>query len=314
MLQEPIVYWRVSGDSSNFARAFARVSDDLEAPATQNLESQPISVTVHIVDGQFAFQADPRQAPWQLGSLDTEVRLVSGDGNRSSQVVLQPGVLVDHVQLTPRVCHDLVKFVAPVLADVTWVEGSLSVHSRGGRVPLAEPRAGEFNGEFVIHQVHSGVGPFFEQLAELINLPASLQLVDDSHVEIAYRGGTFRHRGLQVRIGELALETEGDVGLDEQISLTATLDFPRVSATRFPALAGRRFTLPVKGTLRRPRIDWTSMLQDGQLRELAAILEERPLRRLLEQLQEDRPPDSRGPDSAPTIWPTPATLVTAPVW
>ena len=69
------------------------------------------------------------------------------------------GHLVEQVQINPRMCAFFLKFVAPVLADVTSAQGAFSIDMDSCRIPLSDPAKGTFAGKFIIHSIEIRARP-----------------------------------------------------------------------------------------------------------------------------------------------------------
>src|SRR5690606_22175743 len=117
--------------------------------------------------------------------------------------------------VTPQMCNDLLKYVAPVLAGTAEVSGSVSIELDAWCVPLADPAQGRGSGRMTIHSVQAGTGPLVRQLAAALGLPPSVRLVDNSQVVFEMADGRVHHRGLRFGLPNLAVRTQGSVGLDQ---------------------------------------------------------------------------------------------------
>ena len=80
--------------------------------------------------------------------LTPQIRL---DRNRAVLALPAEKVLTQ-VQLSTEICGSWLKFIAPMLADATQVDGKCSLEIVGGTLPLSSPRTGELAGVLTIHQ------------------------------------------------------------------------------------------------------------------------------------------------------------------
>ena len=74
-------------------------------------------------------------------------------------LVVDPGKVVDHMQLTPEMCATWFKYITPVLAGAATAEGQLSMSLQGARVPLTSPMAANIQGQAEIHGARVQPGP-----------------------------------------------------------------------------------------------------------------------------------------------------------
>ena len=189
-------------------------------------------------------------------------------GDSGPVVAIEPCQIADRILLSRELCNDLLKYVAPVLAETAWVQGAFSASIDGGTFPLEDIEQSTLQGRIEIHQIAAGPGPIISQIAKLIGAPDSIQLVDESKIEFQMSNGSIRHSGLRFQLGRFAVETSGVVQLDESMQLIVAIHFPQedASGTELGArLAGRVMQLPVTGTLSQPRIDWRQLAEQHPL-------------------------------------------------
>ena len=155
-------------------------------------------------------------------------------------------------------CEAALKYVAPVLAEVTTAQGAFSIELQGCRIPMANPAKGELAGRFIIHSVAVGPGPLVRELAVLLNRSGTAKLKRESVVPFRMVGGRVYHQGLELEFPELTIRTFGSVGLDQSVSLMAEMPIPPKwlgNNAVGNALRDRIIRLPIGGTLGRPQLD-----------------------------------------------------------
>ncbi|MFM7563552.1 MAG: hypothetical protein ACKO81_11015, partial [Planctomycetota bacterium] len=86
----------------------------------------------------------------------------------SPVATLDPGPLAENIQLSPEICRDWLKYVAPLVADATSAQGKVTITTDGVAVPLADPIAMRARGAVDLQQVTIGAGPLATQLIEAV--------------------------------------------------------------------------------------------------------------------------------------------------
>ncbi len=111
-------------------------------------------------------QIEPMELSVSQGKvfLAPKVRLAA----QPMDFTLPAGPLAQRVQIDPHMCSALLKYIAPVLAEVTSVQGAFSIELDGCRLPLNDPAKGELAGRFIIHSIEVGPGPLIRELAILL--------------------------------------------------------------------------------------------------------------------------------------------------
>jgi len=226
----------------------------------QPVSPPDVSLGLQIVDAGLFFRGRGATEPWQVTGFNLSLALEPSTATESglTELVVRPGTVCDHTQVVPRMCDDLLKYIVPVLAEVTDVSGEFSLELDDWRLPRGDPHLGAGSGRLAIHSIDVGPGPLVRALAPLLDVPPSLRLAEGSVVQFALAEGRIHHRDLQFGLGEMTVRTHGSVGLDQSLELVAEIPIPTGLLPRRPlaeALKGRTLKLPITGTLSRPEID-----------------------------------------------------------
>jgi hypothetical protein len=230
---------------------------------------------LQIVDASFSVTTPQSQQPWGVRGLNLTATLhpQTAVPDSSPVVVLEPGTLLSHTPITREMCNDALKYVAPILAKVTWAKGDISIDIDRCRLPIDTPRHGDVAGRFSIHKVEAGSSsPLVQRLAMLLGVNAQLNLAENSIVRFELHDGRAHHHDLEFGLEGARVRTSGSVGLEDQtLDLIADLPIPVAWLSERPtvqALSEQRITLAIKGTLENPQIDAASLKRSG----LAALL------------------------------------------
>jgi len=190
-----------------------------------------------------------------------------------AMIVLPQEKVIDQIRLSPELCGSWLKFVMPLLADATQVEGKFSVNLAGGTLPLLSPATGELSGAIGIHAAQVRPGPLSLQLIGLIDQVRSVikqrpangsprertwMEMPEQSVDFKLADGRMHHRGLTLQIQDVTLRTSGSVGMDESLDVIAEIPVPDdwVAGKKLLAgLKGKSIRIPIGGTLSRPRPD-----------------------------------------------------------
>lgn len=286
----PTLHVHLRPGGSNIADAFSRRITTSPNPLSHNVAkavARNISVSAELASARLEFRARPESEPWILGDLNLRMGLHRPSWQDSrSYAVLEPGVLLDHVRVTPESTRDLLQFIAPILSQATSSEGTFSLATKGAVFPLDALADGYCDGTLEIHDLRAGPGPLVTELANLLRLPASIELVDESRVQYRLRERLIRHEGLRFRLGRTEFSTVGEVGLDESIRLVVELTIPEEAGPQGPVLPeriarlvrGKSLKIPFHGSLRKPRIDWETWMRQAATNRplIQELLQENP--------------------------------------
>ena len=232
--------------------------------------------------GPAAIRAKLAQGVLEMDPLDIEVS--EGRLNLQAQVlfdrpdpllIARSGPLLTNVRLAPEMCGQWLKYIMPMLADVTQAEGILSLNlASDAAIPIYDPLGGEVDGDLLIDSAEIGPGPMVEQLLSLVFELKSLidrrplsseSITRDLRLEIPRQRVPFHwkdrrvyHEQLKFLVRDVALRTSGSVGIDQTVDMVAEFPVPDSWIAKNPLLAsleGKSLKIPVSGTLSNPRVD-----------------------------------------------------------
>lgn len=231
-----------------------------------------------LVDARLAdsrLQLVPLQVFVSTGRVETLPWL---DLSASPRVfVLDEGPLVRDVAFTEEMCRTWLKYVSPLLADATGMEGRFSADSRGGRMPLGDPRAADVAGTLQVHSGRVGPGPLAQQIIAIVEQVRAVAEgrvppvfgagrrrqrtwleLPEQNVDVQVADGRVYHERMQYVAGDVTVATRGSVGFDD--TLDTVLEIPVqdewVEKNRYLAsLKGQTLEIPLRGTLDQPQVD-----------------------------------------------------------
>lgn len=234
------------------------------------LDAGPADFNLSLANAVVAMQ--PFEFPLSGGKLRMapEVRLSS----RPAMLYLPKGPVLENVALTREVCDGWLKFIAPVLAEAARAEGQFSLSLEESQLPLFDLASGKLDGQLQIASGQVLPGPMFGELAGflgqieatvsrgqsggLLSPDQPLMLIDRQTVNFRLRDKRLYHSPMTFNVKGVPVRTRGSVGADQSLDLLAEIMFPAPWARRVPLIAhldGKVFEVPIRGTLRQPKID-----------------------------------------------------------
>ena len=210
----------------------------------------------------FSWQLAGSDHQWSVSGISLKAALEPARSTAShrAELVIEPGKILDHYELSPAMCDDVLKFAAPILAHAPEVHGQVSLELGGGRLPLELPRSGQLSGALTLHAIDVSPGPMARELAKLFNSSGVVELARESNVEFRLADGRVSHKGLEFGIEQVRIRTSGSVGFDESIDMVAEVhfNFSESLTKKLPLLSKLNqqvLRIPIKGTLQAPQFD-----------------------------------------------------------
>lgn len=245
---------------------------------------------LEVTDASITVRGKDSPEPWRMAGLQLFVDLIPASASPAGVPTLKghDTTLLNKAELTPEMCNDLLKFVAPVLASTTRSSGHVSLVLNDFTWPLGVPAKANLKGQLTLHEVSAGPGPVLQNVIQVLaipNAPDSVRLAKDNVVDFSMHDGRVYHENLAFGLadvpGDQLIHTRGSVGLDETLDLH--IDLPPLGGRLLPegplrdALSKQRVDLHVTGTLSRPIVKLPA--QEGQagpaLKALGDWLEQR---------------------------------------
>ncbi len=205
--------------------------------------------------------------------VDLDAAILQNNEGRS--LLIEPGRILDHAQISPELCEGGLKYVVPMLAEATWTRGEFSIDLDACVIDLDNPDQSLVSGTLHVHGVEAGIRNQLLAVATKSIVGAmgrdnldSIHLADDSEIHFQIRDGMVWHDGVEFglpRVSEdLVVRTSGSVAFDERMDLDIDIPMPLHLVADGPlaqALTDKSLTLKAKGTLSNPEVD----VNDGDL-------------------------------------------------
>jgi hypothetical protein len=228
------------------------------------LNITPFTTTVN--EGQFNFAggADFKQAP-------------------SLFKAAKPMQVVKDIKINDATTKKLLKYVNPIFADAVNVSGIANFNCEQLAIPLSAEAKKDavVVGTISMNQVRLQTSDLLGQILTIAGSSARGTVLTIHPTRLVLQKGVLRYDDMQIDVDDNPINFKGAIGLDKSLDMTVTLPYTtegrtaRVGGTT----RGARITLPLKGTVDKPRLD-TDKLLELQLKEQGEEL----LRRGLEEI------------------------------
>lgn len=274
--ERPQLHLLLREHGSNFEDVF-RIPIRLRSAAGHAAKKQPVAehpvaeartarvrrkIDLRLVDAAVVWQTPGAKQEWTIDKINLSLGLRPEWTTESGwpEILIERGVVVDHCQLSPGMCDDVLKFVAPILSKVTRAQGEISIDLDDWRIPLGHPEQGELGGRLALHDVEVGPGSFVRSLAELLHVPPNIALARESTVRFELVEGRVRHRDLEFELPGAKVRTSGSVGFDRTLDLLAEvhLQLPKKLTDQSElarSLSEKPLRIPITGTLSQPKLE-----------------------------------------------------------
>ncbi|MCA9193160.1 MAG: hypothetical protein KDB03_15410 [Planctomycetales bacterium] len=266
-------------------------------------------VPIQISEGQLSTNTE---IPVSGGTLRWDL---TSDLTAPAVVISQkPMKVLENVEITPQMCQSWLKYVTPLLADATSVDGRLSLQLDKAELNPSNPRNQTVVGQLVMHNAEVGPGPLYNEIITLVHQLDAIRKQDltqavsnqrvwvqmpEQRIDFQMHNGQVVHRNLNIRAGDATITSTGTVDIDGRMELLAVMPLPNDWIDKSPWLAGLRgqsLQFPVHGSITSPKIDSNALRQLGRqtMQNAAQGILQQGLSRGLEKLLGNPPPTPTG--------------------
>ena len=295
----PQVHIWADADRSNLRFPHPAEDPSLEEQSKRHPEARTLQWTVQNAEVWLKAATMPAETLLFRG-LDLEGSLRKGPDGR--ELLVEPGRMLDHVEVSPDLFDGGLRYVLPILSDATWAKGELSLVIDSCLINFDDPKKSLVSGELHVHGIQAGIKNELLQVAStrLGALAAgdkgrTVHLADDSVIQFQLRDGRVWHDGVEFGLPrvspELVVRSRGSVSLDDQLDLVIELPLPLHLVADGPiaqAMKGQSISLRATGPLSKPALELAdasllSSLLSGVGQQLGE--QDKPLQSVLDGLR-----------------------------
>ena len=192
---------------------------------------------------------------------------------------LEPGTTADSIRLTPEMTDRWLKYLAPLVANATRIEGTLGAQLDEAIIVFDQPEQTQISGRINIGNVQMNAGPLASQIIQNVSqlrslangfgsqpAPAApttnLVTMPPQTVDFAVRQAIVSHERMYLEMDRVQVVTSGRVGFDGSLNMIAQVPLDtRWLGKDLQGLTGQVVTLPIEGSISRPRLDSSGVRQ-----------------------------------------------------
>jgi hypothetical protein len=196
---------------------------------------------------------------------------------------LEPGTTANSIQVTPEMTDQWLKYVAPMVANATRIQGTLGAQIDEATIVFDQPQQNQVIGRINISKAEMTAGPLASQIIQGIGSLTSLTggfipepgpqaspalkttnlvTLPPQTVDFAVRQGIVSHQRLYLQLDRAQVITSGRVAFDGSLNMIAQMPLDaRWLGRDVQQLAGQVVTLPIDGSISRPSLDSSSFRQ-----------------------------------------------------
>ncbi|OHB60835.1 MAG: hypothetical protein A2167_00855 [Planctomycetes bacterium RBG_13_46_10] len=210
------------------------------------LDIAPFSSSVNNGQVSFAGRADFKQKP---------------------TILKTPGPIdvAKNIQINKETAEKLLMYVNPIFANAVNVSGLANFNCQKLSIPLAANAQKDIEviGTISVSKLQLQASDLLGQILSVVGGGAQGEVITIHPTNFALQNGFLRYDDMQVDVGNNPINFKGVIGLDQSLDMMVTLPYTASGRTvRVGSQTeGNRITLPLKGTITKPKLDTAKLLE-----------------------------------------------------
>lgn len=218
----------------------------------------------------------PTTIPLDVGRVHIDAQVHYGSGTLWIQQ--NAGRFTENLRLDPETSRRWLKYVAPLAADATEIDGTLDVDLSECIIVPSDARASRVAGQLAIRGIDLNAGPLANQfllgIDQIKNLTRGmlpgqatprtrkLMTIPAQVVDFQLSDGVVQHSRLFLDIDDARVVTSGTANVNGQLNLMAQVPLQADwLGSDVRSLANQSVSIPVRGTFSQPRLDTRGITQ-----------------------------------------------------
>jgi hypothetical protein len=223
------------------------------------LRIAPFSSTVNNGRFNFAGEADFKQKPTLFRT---------------------PGAIqiIEDIQINDETTRKLLMYLNPLFANAVNISGVANFNCERLAIPLAGADKDDLEvaGTVSVKKLRLQASDLLGQILSLVGTSVRGEDITIHPTRFVLQNGFLRYDDMQMDIGDNPVNFKGVIGLDKSLDMTVTLPYTTRGRTARVGqeTAGKRITLPLKGTIDKPELDLGKLLEEQAIEKGLELLGE----------------------------------------
>lgn len=297
----------ISGKHSEPFRFEAPVSEGLPGILNYGTASAGVTFDRIVVPGLDIPNAKAQATlGFATASLDCTATVNDGQVTLRPQVALatkpyvltfpEQAPLLKEVALTEAMLDEGLKFVNPLLSGAVSPSGTVSLTAEAFRMELSEKPLESLTATLLLETKECAIAPnaSLTQVLQLLHETDGRAELPDQALHIHMEQGVLTTDPLTMRVRDFRLSCEGQTNLatkaiDYRLSVPLSAELLGTRGAKY-LKAGKTLTLPIGGTVDRPRVDTSALMEvfTETAKEAASTAAQHQLNKQLEKLQQKK--------------------------
>ncbi len=184
--------------------------------------------------------------------------------------------IVQDIKINDKTTKRLLKYLNPIFANATNVSGIANLSCDTLDIPLssAAKNDAQIQGVVSITQLRLQTSELLGQIITIAGGNVTGVVITIHPTKFILKDGVLSYDNMEMDIDKYPVNFAGSIGLDKSLHMTVTLPYTLEGKTvRVGRQNTGRITLPLKGTVDKPQIDTSKLLEENLKQELPNLLQ-----------------------------------------
>ncbi len=182
------------------------------------------------------------------------------------------------IQVNKATTEKLLMYLNPIFANAVNVSGVVNFSCERLAIPLAGATKNDIEviGTISVNQLRLQASDLLGQILSVAGTSARGEDITISPTRFVLQDGFLRYDDMQMIVGNNPVNFGGVIGLDKSLNMRVTLPYTTRGRTARVGErgAGERISLPLKGTIDEPELDFGKLLEEQLKEQLEEKLQE----------------------------------------
>jgi len=205
----------------------------------------------------------------------------SADFNKTPALLKTPGTIniFKDIQINDETTKRLLKYVNPIFADAVNVTGVINFNCEKMVIPLAKDATKDIEliGTMAINNMRLQASNVLSQILDFTGISKE-QIITIRPTKFTVADEILRYDDMPMEVGKYPLNFKGTVNIGPSKQLNMDILMPYTTAGKTIKVGetseAPRITLPIKGTVNRPKIDFDKLLENQIKDQLENVLKD----------------------------------------
>jgi hypothetical protein len=191
-------------------------------------------------------------------------------------IIDKPTQVIENIKINDKTTQTLLKYLNPIFANASNVSGIANLYCDKLNIPLSSEAKNdaEIIATVSVSQLRLQASDVLSQIINLSGGNVTGTTLTIHPTKFVLKDGFLKYDNMQIDVDNNPVTFSGVIGLDKSLNMTVTLPYTYEGRTaRVGQQSANRITLPITGTVDKPKLDVGRLLEENLKQELPNLIQ-----------------------------------------